>query len=165
MTNHSDQPNAADARRAAALTIHHRNGNPEGVFEIVRETVETTRAAELVMAILDLHRIAIIELKTPAGIDLMGFYVQGLAAYRKPESGDLIADALRAARLLDAYGRTDIDGINEAILDAVKADRPTQLVIGLLELYDHLIPELTSTAGLGWLNRCIASFAAEENNR
>ncbi|OBB18550.1 hypothetical protein A5761_08690 [Mycolicibacterium setense] len=163
---YADQPNAADARRAAALTIHHRRGNNAGVLALLAETGETTRAAELVLAILDLHRSAIMELKTEAGIELMAQYVQALATLPIPVNPDTEgADVSRAAQLLDAHGRGDTDAINHALQSAATAGRPAELVLALLDLFDHLIAELSCEAGIDWLQRCITSFATEENQR
>jgi hypothetical protein len=161
MTHFAETPSAADARRATALTLHHRGGDTDGVVELVRETAETDRAAELLMAILDLHRTAILELKTDQGVTLMALYVQDLA--NVPTTPDPVtADVRRAAALLDCHGRTDITGLNNVLLDAADTGRPTQLVVALLDLYEHLLPELSSNTGTRWLNRCISNFANEE---
>ncbi|MFV8233695.1 hypothetical protein [Mycolicibacterium fortuitum] len=166
MTTYADQPNAADARRAAAITIHHRRGNNEGLHTILVESVETARPAELVLAILELHCNAIVELKTAAGVDLMARYVQALAAMPIPANPDTEGgDVSRAAQLLDAHGRGDTDALNQALQDATKAGRPAELVVALLGLYDHLLAELSCEAGIDWLERCITSFATEENQR
>lgn len=123
------------------------------------------------LAILDLHRTAITELRTDNGIYLMATYVQGLAtaaenAGTEPAENAGIepvgADICRAARILDCHGRNDTADINQAVQEAIAADRPTQLVVALLDLYEVLLPELTSEAGIDWLNRCISAFANEE---
>jgi hypothetical protein len=164
MTNYADGPQAADARRASALTIHHRRGNTAGLVEIVRETCEENRPTELLLATLAIHQDAIVELRSEAGLHLLAKHVQGLAAFTPPSDSKpaAITDVCRSAALLDSHGRDDIAGINAAVQAAVKDGRPTELVIGLLDLYEHLLPELSSDEGIDWLNRCINAFAAEE---
>lgn len=162
--NYADQPNAADARRAAALTIWHRRGNPEGITEIVRTADEVGRPTELLLAVLDLHRTAIAELRSDPGITLMALFVQGIAQHAEQAGivdgpGD---DVRRSAQLLDAHARNDIAGINRAVREAASDSRGVQLYLGLLNLYEHLLPELTSEHGIDWLERCLAAFANEE---
>ncbi|WP_059013976.1 hypothetical protein [Mycobacterium sp. M26] len=160
--NYADTPTAADARRASAITIHHRRGNTEGLLTIAHEANENHRTTELVLAILDLHRNPLTELRTPNGIDLIGRHVQELADHSGLVDEPTAADVGRAASLLDSHGRNDTNGINQAMQSACNAGRSTQLLLGLLDLYEHLMPELSSAAGLDWLNRCTTTFAIEE---
>lgn len=155
---------AGDARRAAALTTHHRRGNTDGVLAIAQEVNETGRGTHLVVAILDLHANALRQLRTNNGIDLIGLHVQELASMAGHPVADNPAggDICRAATLLDAHGRDDIEALNTTIRAAVDAGRPTQLILGLLDLYETLLPELTSLAGVDWLARCVNAFATEE---
>ena len=162
--NYADQPKAADARRASAITTHHRRGYTEGVLAIAEETNETNRGTELVLAVLDLHRNPLTELRTPSGIELIGRHVHELATHGAATTADnpAGADVARASALLDSHGREDIAGINRALKDAASVGRSTQLLLALLDLYEHLMPELTSAAGIDWLNRCTTTFATEE---
>lgn len=163
MTAYADQPGPADARRAAALTIWHRRGNPDGITEIVRESAAIGRLVELLLAVLDLHRTAIAELRSEAGINLMALFVQGIAEHAEQNNAQgAAADIRRSAQLLDAHGRDDTADINRAVQEASNAGRGVQLFTRLLDIYEHLLPELTSDHGIDWLNRCIAAFANEE---
>ncbi len=161
--NYADNPRAGDARRASALTIHHRQGSTAGLVEIVRETCENGRATELVLAILEIHRSAIVQLRSEVGLEYLGCYVGQLAAgAAEHEDSEQAADIARSADLLDAHARGDVKAINKAMREAVAAGRPTELVTNLLNLYEVLLPELSSEPGIRWLRTCVGTFAGEE---
>ena len=163
MTDHADNPRAADARRASALTIHHRRRNPAGATEIIRETCTAKRSTELVLALLAIHQTAIVQLRTDAALGFVGRYVQQLANGAAEHADDERAgDITRCAALLDAHGRGDTEAINRAMREAVDAGRPTQLIGELLDLYEVLLPELSSEPGIAWLGKCVGTFATEE---
>jgi hypothetical protein len=149
-----------DQRLAAALVIHHRSGNPAGLREIVRETAETERGSELLMSILDLHRIYIAETRNNVGVNYLDVYVQDLGAIQPVDPPDV--DLQRATRILDCHGRDDWGGINQVIGAARAENRCTQTLLALLDLYAVALPELSSTAGKKWLDNCVAALHAEE---
>jgi hypothetical protein len=163
MSSYADRPNAADARRAAALIIHRRRSDTGGVAALLEEANGAHRMTELVLAVLDLYRNAIEELRTDNGINLIASYVGHickLAEQAGPEIG--AGEMVQSARLLDAHGRGDIAATNQAFREAAAARRAVSLVLGLLDLLETLLPELSCDAGFDWLNRCVATFAAEE---
>ncbi|CAN5754447.1 hypothetical protein BH09ACT7_BH09ACT7_32450 [soil metagenome] len=164
--NYADKPNAADARRASAITIHHRRGNREGISAILNETGEANRVTELFLAILGIHGNALTELRTDAGLNYIANFIQeiggltGATEIADPET--LGGDVNRCCRLLDAHGRQDIPELNRALQDAFATRRTIELTIALLDIYELVLPELTSAAGIKWLEACINSFSAEE---
>lgn len=155
-----ESPTPRDVRMAAALIIHHRSGNPEGLAEIVRETAETDRAAQLLEGVLNLHQIFIAHTRTPVGIQYLGHYVGQLAEV--DERTELTLDMQRAARVLDCHGRDDVDGINEVLTETRADNRGSQLLLALLDLYDAILPELLSQPGRRWLDACVASLVEQE---
>lgn len=164
MTEYANQPGPVDARNAAALIVHRRNADDQGVAGILAEANETGRQTELLLAVMDLYRNAIAELKTDAGITLMASYVQDMASFADdPELGEGPgADMMRAAPLLDAHGLQDMGAFNTILDRSAAAGRAGNLLIGLLDLYEALLPDLNSTAGRDWFNRLIAAFVEEE---
>ncbi len=163
MTQYADHPRAADARRASAITIHHRQQNRDGLVALVLETCEAGRPTELLLALLAIHRTAILQLRSDVGLQFVGRYVKQLAAGAgQLDDNDKAADIARSARLLDAHAREDVEAISATVRAAVDAGRPTELVIRLLDLYEVLLPELSSEPGINWLRGCVSLFAAEE---
>ena len=158
--NNPEGPTPRDVRMAAALIIHHRGGNSEGLAEIVRETIETDRAAQLLDGLLDLHRVYIVQTRTPVGIQYLGTYVGQLAEV--DDRSELTLDMQRAARVLDCHGRDDVDGINEVLTETRADNRGAQLLQALLDLYDAVLPEILSEPGRRWLDACIASLIKQE---
>ncbi|SBS76507.1 hypothetical protein MHPYR_320085 [uncultured Mycobacterium sp.] len=198
--NYADQPNAADARRASAITIHHRRGNRDGIKAILDavgddipvqigvedgldgrvvlglarhgapikaildETGEANRVTELFLAILGIHSNALLELRSETGLKYIEGFVKEigeLAEATDPQT--LGGDVNRVSRLLDAHARHDIPELNRALRDAFAHRRTVELTIGLLDIFELVLPELTSTAGIRWLEVCITQFGTEEN--
>lgn len=162
MTEYASQPGPTDARNAAALILHRRNADEQGVVAILAEAAETGRQTELLLAVMDLYRMAIAELRSDAGIALMASYVGDMAKHADEAGDGLGADMIRAAPLLDAHGRQNMDAFNDILRKAAVAGRSANLLVGLLDLYEALMPDLNSTAGLDWFNRLIAAFVNEE---
>jgi hypothetical protein len=163
MSSDADQPNAADGRRAAALIIHRRRADSDGVVALLDEANDSGRMTELVLAVLDLYRNAIAELRSDNGIELIASYVGQmceLAEQAGPDFGAGPGAMVQSARLLDAHGRGDTAGINRVLGEA--AGRGLYLILGLLDLLESLLPELSCEAGYNWLDRCVAIYAAEE---
>ena len=161
MTTYADQPGPADDRRAAALILHRRSADEQGVVAILAEAGETKRQVQLLLAVMDLYRNAIAELRSDAGIELMASYV-GDMAQRADEAEGPAADMVKAAPLLDAHAREDWDAFNDVLARAASAGRSANLLIGLLDLYEVLMPDLNSTTGRDWFTRLIAAFVNEE---
>src|SRR6476620_8504932 len=90
MSSFADQPNAADARRAAALIIHGRRGDSDGIEALLAEADSAGRITELVLAVLDLYRHVIGELRSDNGTGLIAAYVAQtcqLAKEAGPDTG------------------------------------------------------------------------------
>lgn len=165
MSSNADQPNAADARRGAALIIHGRRGDSDGVLALLDEANGSGRMAELVLAVLDLYRNAIAELRSDNGIELIAAYVGQMRELAEQAGPDFSAGPgamVQSARLIDAHGRGDNAGINDVFGEASATGQGLYLVLGLLDLLETLLPELSCDTGYDWLNRCVATFAAEE---
>lgn len=156
----TDKPNPRDVRMAVAATIHHRGGNTEGLAEVVRQTIEDDRAAELLESLLNLHRIYIAQTRTFGGIQYLGAYVHQLAGV--DDRNELTLDMQRAARVLDAHACDDVDGINAVLAETRADNRSLQMLLALLDLYDAALPELTSEPGRNWLDACIAGLIERE---
>ena len=55
---------------------------------------------------------------------------------------DTDLDRQRAARLIAHRGNDNVDGINQVLQSAAQANRVTQLIIAILNLYEILLPQL-----------------------
>ncbi len=157
--SYADTPNAADGRRAAALITHHRRGDRTGMYEIVNSAVDHGRPTELVLAVMDLYRRAIVELRTDHGLELLAAYVGQLST--ATDDPDTI-DITRAAIILDAHGRGDFVTLSATLSSASTNKRGSETLLALLDLYAVVLPELTSDIGIGWLDRCATTFFEEE---
>ncbi len=161
--NMTEEPTPADAgdyRRAAVLTLHHRQGNTPGLSVIVDETNARGRAAHLLLALLHLHEGFIGTLRTADGVALFADWVQGMAGLDATDPAG--TDLVRAATTMDMYGRKDFDGIRDTVAAAIDDNRLAYMVHQLLDLYEVGLPELSSTAGIRWIKDHIAALANEE---
>lgn len=159
MTN--DDVTSTDIRLASALTKHHRTGNTAGMHEIVRTTVDTDRGAPLLVALMDLHARYIVDTRTNVGVDFLAVHVQAIGDI-EPTDDPVTVDLHRACLIFDGHGRADYDQINDMLQAAVDDERSTHTVIALLNLYQSVLPELSSPAGQAWLDACIAAMLSEE---
>lgn len=155
MTDLTTAPNPRDIRMAAALTIHHRNADQQGIADIVRDIAESDRANRLLEALLNIHMIVAVQLHTDLGIDYIRSQVDDIAAVKPvdPETMDIH----RAALIFDGHARGDIDSVNDVLRQLRAEKRGTQTLIALLNIYLAVLPELSSTAGKQWLAACVAS--------
>lgn len=148
--------NAGDYRRAAALISHHRDDSSEGIAAIIDEAHAAGRDTMLLLATLALHELFMSELRTPAGRALLANWVQAVA-----HLDDAATPVWRAARVIDAYGRKDGPAINDEIT-AAGTDAPL-MFRSVMDLYDELLPELSSPAGMDWISRRAATMSDEEH--
>lgn len=158
--NMSHHPNARDIRLAAVLTKHHRQQHIDGMVEIARTAYEQGRAAQLLHSVLHLHHIYIGMTRTSKGIDALALHIRDMANVDPTNPGQL--DIQRACLVLDAYGRNDYDGINTVLRAANADDRATELLITLLNVYGLELPELTSNAGIRWIDTAVSVALGEE---
>ena len=150
----------ADYRRAAALTLHHRQGSTAGVLAIVEETNTTGRGPQLLAATLDLHESFIATLRTRDGINLIADYVHGMA--HLDTTGTPGTEICRAARVLESHGLKDPAGIIREMQAAGDDAAATTTFTALLDLYEVTLPELSSQVGIRWIQDHIAALANEE---
>lgn len=156
----SDKPNARDVRLSAALTIHHRSADRDGMADIALEASEAGRANQLVMALMNLHRVYIMNTRTVQGINFLGTWVQDMGNVKPID--DAALDIHRACRILDAHGHDDYDTINQALRSAIGENRVTQTILAILDLYQMALPELSSTAGKEFFDACVSVFVEQE---
>lgn len=157
MTDHDfDHTDPGDYRRAAVVVLHHRRGNTEGLTAVIDETNDLDRAAHLLYATLGLHHAFIARLRTRDGINLLADWVHGMAGL------DAAEDVCRAARILEHHGRQDNDGIVREMEAAITDSRATETFVQLLDLYEVALPELSSPAGIKWIEEHITALAGEE---
>jgi hypothetical protein len=158
----TDNPNVgfADYRRAAVLTMHQRRGNNTGVSAIIDETNAANRAAQLLLAVLGLHRRLIGRLRTEEGISLLADYVHGMATLEATEPPG--TDITRAARLVELHVQDDNEGIGREMVAANAEGRATDAFKQLMGLYEVALPELTSEAGIAWIEAQIDALRTEE---
>lgn len=158
MTN--DQTRAGDFRRASLLTKYRRQGNKTGQIEIVEGANQANRVAELLTAVLVLHRTFIARFRTADGIALIEDYIQGIAAL---ESIDLeSADMIGAAQIIDHDGNNDRAAVLEVFGAAMAAGRGMQTLNAVLDHFEVLLPELGGQAGIEFIDANAAAMLEEE---
>lgn len=155
MTN-PELPSPADYRRAAALVVHQRRNDHDGMTAVIDEANTEHRSLHLVLATLSLHGHFIGLLRTKdAGVH-MADYVNGLA-----EDPGTIG---RAARILTRHANNNHASLIAEMNNATEAGLTSDTFAKLLAIYDTLLPEITSRTGTAWLQAQIASYLAEEIN-
>lgn len=78
------------------------------------------------------------------------------------EQTAVAGDCRRAAALVAHNSQGNIDGFNAVLREAAEADRVTPLFSALLDLFEFLLPELRSEAGIATLRQGIARLAGYE---
>lgn len=151
-----NRTDAGDYRRAAVITLHHRQGSTAGVAAIVDETNEAGRAAHLLMAVLQFNWMLITNIRTADGLALLNDYISIMSQ----DGGD--ADLAQAAQLHIAHRNNNHTTIGEIMADAAKRRRVTNVFMAVLALYTITVPELSSDEGLAWIERQIQVLANEE---
>ncbi|RIT84232.1 hypothetical protein D2E82_03240 [Mycobacteroides abscessus] len=150
-------PLAGDCRRATALVVHYSARNIDGCNEVLKEAVESDRVVRLIAALCDLFQVIVPALITQLGMACMSEMVLDMA---NTTDGD--PDIRRAARLIAHHGNSNVDGVNSVLEDAAEADRVTELVLALLNLYETILPALYAPTGLRALQQTVLDFAAQE---
>ncbi|BBY61155.1 hypothetical protein [Mycolicibacterium sarraceniae] len=155
MTNHEA---AADSRRAAALILHYSHRRTDGCNEVLAEAVQAARITELIMALCDLFQHIVPALVTQLGMACLSGLVVDMA---NTTDGD--PDIRRAAQLIAHHGNDNSEALTAVLADADEADRVTELVLAILNLYETLLPPLYSPLGLKTLQQTVLDFAAQED--
>ena len=162
MTDSQDSAEAGDYRRATLLAKYHREGNQPGMIAIVEETNESGRVAELMRSVMVLHRTFIARFRTTDGIVLLNDWMGGIAAL-EPASTDFDGiDMVRAAQILDYDGLGDRAAAAATITAALADGRMTQTLWKLLDHYEVALPELSSRAGMEFIDANAAALLDEE---
>ncbi|MHA0285182.1 hypothetical protein ACXYX3_01900 [Mycobacterium sp. C3-094] len=158
MTDHQDR--AGDFRRASLLTKYRRQGNQAAQRVIVEEVNEAKRARELLSALLVLHRTFVVRFRTDEGIDLIADYIAGIAGLAPVDESS--TDMVRAAQIIDHDGNNNRAGI-AAIMQAAVADgRAMQTINAVLDQFEVLLPELSSTGGIAFIDANAAAMREAE---
>lgn len=154
MTNHA----ATDCRRASALVVHYGTEQHDGVNEVLKESTESGRATEFIIAVLQLFQNVVPQLVTELGMACLSDTILRLA---KDEDAD--PDCRRAAQLIAHHGNANVSGINTVLSHACEADRVTPLILAVLHLYSITVPAVFTALGLSALQRSVLDFAALED--
>ncbi|WP_285034578.1 hypothetical protein [Mycolicibacterium sp. lyk4-40-TYG-92] len=151
-------PDRADRRRAAVMTLHHRRGDKAGVAAIAEETNALDRGPQLLKSVLLLHQVLIGLLRTESALALIAEWVGGMASMLATEPPH--TDIVRAAQILNFHGQGNHDGI-AAVVNSSDG-RMTHVPLALLDLYEVALPEL-SGSGASWLDSQIQAFLEAEH--
>jgi hypothetical protein len=151
-------PAAGDCRRATALVSHHAHGSLPGVNEILRSAVECDRVTPTILATLDFYQAVVPMFITMFGMQALSEVVNSLAL------DDPDQDRRRAARLIAHHANDNVTEMNLVLQAAATVDRVTQMILGLLDLYEILLPQLHTPLGLRCLEKSVVDLAAAEEN-
>jgi hypothetical protein len=155
MTN----PLAADCRRATALAVHYGNQDVDGVNSVLVEAIELDRAAELIVAVLELHAQVIPILLSGDGLACLTQMIHSLSQGRDGDD----PDCARAARLIVAHSEHNFDAYDAVLLEAGDAEGITKTFMAILATFRAFVPLLYSELGLTVLQRSILDWAARED--
>lgn len=159
----TDPTLASDRRRATALVCHWGRNNIDGVNAVITEAQDVDRITPMIIEILSLHSEVATILLTEDGIACSSQEAHRIATAALDGRDDPVShDCHRAGRLMFAYAKPDLDEINAVLREAVEANRATELILALLELYRHILPQAYTELGLRVLGRSILEWAAKE---
>jgi hypothetical protein len=151
MTNTS-AINAGDHRRALALITHRQREFWGGVKAVLDEAVSARRETQLLLAVVDTFDDLVPLLRTEAAQSWCAQALQMIGEHGKPEWK-------RGAIVIMARALDDATQFDQAIAEA-NEDQPGTLFLSVLDIYNMLIPELATPAGLetlaDWTNRLMA---------
>jgi hypothetical protein len=71
-------------------------------------------------------------------------------------------DCRRAAALVVHYGTQNMPGVNEVLKEAVDVDRVSETVLGVLNLFEQVIPQLVTPLGIACMSDVVARLAEDE---
>lgn len=77
----------------------------------------------------------------------------------------LASDRRRAAAAIIHFGQGNFDGVNAVLQESAEADRVSPFIIGLLDLYNDLMPALHTPLGMGLLGDHLMALAQMEAPR
>ncbi len=159
--NNPDDLDPRDIRMAAALIKHHRYSDHQGIAAIATDPDVIQRGTPLLLGILELHKTYIVQTRTSTGVDYLGTYVQNIAA--APLDGAEDSQLIRwACQLIDAHGRDDITGMNTVLNEARATNQCTHVLLGVLNVFNHAVPDLSSAPGAAWLEATAAAMLNQE---
>ena len=72
------------------------------------------------------------------------------------------ADCRRAAALISHHGQSNLVGVNAVLQEAVEADRITPLILGMLDLYQTIVPVIYTRLGMQALSAAVIDLARAE---
>lgn len=148
---------AGDCRRASALAVHYGAQSPQGVDQILRESVEVGRVTPTIEAALSLFQIAVPEFMTGLGLAALSEVILGMA-----QDSESDPDLRRAAGIIAHHGNNNADGFNSVLVEAKNTDRVTELILAVLHLYMTVAPVLFTPLGLRALEENVMRLAVEE---
>ncbi|AFC44583.1 hypothetical protein OCU_33640 [Mycobacterium intracellulare ATCC 13950] len=96
-------------------------------------------------------------------MSLLADYIHGMTKLDISATDPGAIAMVRAAQVLDLHGYNDVDGIARVMNAATADGHPTETFLRLLDHYEAALPELTSSAGVAWLEAQIAALAGEEH--
>ena len=109
------------------------------------------RVTPTILAVLDFYQAVVPMFITTFGMQALSEVVNNLALT------DTDLDRQRAARLIAHHGNDNVDGINQVLQSAAQANRVTQLIIAILNLYEILLPQLQHRSVCAASNRASSS--------
>ncbi|KUI43919.1 hypothetical protein AU197_21175 [Mycobacterium sp. IS-1590] len=74
-----------------------------------------------------------------------------------------VADARRAALLICHYSQGSAEGCNAVLKDAADANRVTNFILAICDVYAAIVPLLHSELGVTAIQGCIAKMAMRED--
>jgi len=156
-----DDLDPRDIRMAAALIKHHRYSDHEGIAAIATDPDVIQRGTPLLLAILELHKTYIVQTRTNIGVDYLGTYIQNIAANPLDDTND--SQLIQwACQLIDAHGRGDITDMNTTLNEARATNQCTHVLLGVLNVFNHAVPDLSSVPGAAWLEATAAAMLNQE---
>ncbi|ORB89754.1 hypothetical protein LAUMK42_03724 [Mycobacterium persicum] len=160
MTENHTAPNHGDNRRAAALIAHRANGSIEGIDFVMRQSNQLNRSTQLLRATLNAYRHITGELRTDHALTAMAQFIE-LCAKGEEGAG---TDIRRAAQAVIADVDHDLEAFNAILIEANNDDQAGGVMLGLLELYSALLPELATPYALQCLSQWTVRIAGHEDD-
>ncbi|MDQ1248560.1 MAG: hypothetical protein QG597_2933 [Actinomycetota bacterium] len=147
---------AGDMRRAGAFIKHRIANDDQGVNAILQEAIEAQRVRYFIEATLVTLDAVVAELLTAPGLRGLDEWI---AFYAERQWDRVPTEWHRAARLIIARGRGELDQLNE-ILGETENVSPT--VIAAVDVYRSVIPLMSTHIGDAVLEGGIRRLAGLE---
>jgi len=154
-----DNITAGDWRRAGALLQHRLNRDIDGVNAILTETIEATRIAALIVALIGTLDAVTEQLLTPLGSDALDEWIE---AWTRPKFDPARPPEWTQAAALTVACLNKEPSEMDAIIKEGDDDNITPVILSVIDIYTSACPALATHTGTKVVANGIRTLAGIE---